>query len=140
MSDARLDPITLAVHADAVALQHECVSIPIGNQTGQAVAFAVYQPEAIRFGALTHTCDLPDLKCRSQFLFPKSGVVQVGRPESQQAHRNTSVVKMAGAEESPSPIKNLHEVAVGRFSVDPLNRTGKYPGVKTQHGYFFAGF
>ena len=113
------DHAAIKVHADIMCLHYKRPGIVIGNQSGEAVAFAMNEAECI--GVVARQSGASSQGQRAvNFLFPEI-VFRRARFERKHAHGNASVLMMSKTQRFPFEVNNFHPCTIGGCTLQLLN-------------------
>ena len=120
----------LQVHTGRVGLHHGGAGIDVDDQSGQVVAFTMYQPVGVVIGALGNTDAAAHVVGGAQLAFPEFGINGFVGIKCQYAYGNAANLKMSFGYEFLFGSIDFHHFALFGLTVNVGNGSREYPGVK----------
>ena len=126
-----------AEHAHGMGLQDRYARIPVDNEAGKVISFAVYQAEAVGLSGAEQPGRPAYLQGSRKHHLPEIRSQDI-RIETEHPDSDGPDLIMATGQEAAVCRINAHQVAFGRLAHNLGHGAGKHPGVETAQRFFPA--
>ena len=118
-----------------MGLQDRYARIPVDNEAGKVISFAVYQAEAVGLPGAEKSRGQAYLQGSRKHHFPKIRSQDI-RIETEHPDGDGPDLIMATGQEAAVCRINAHQVAFGRLAHNLGHGAGKHPGMETAQRFF----